>query len=141
MITIDSYYQASGSSPPREGHAPSGGPPPSKPPPLSPELVEDLTRFLTDAIIADIRQFPNLAELKAKHEPTVKSASGLDRTDPRARRGGLGKSTRRSIGTRMQERRSVDPPPGQLRGWYPKKVGGTSKALGARPLPLRKFGS
>jgi hypothetical protein len=32
-------------------------------PPLPPELVEALASLLADAIIADIRQFPNLSDL------------------------------------------------------------------------------
>ena len=75
MTTIDSFYQASGSSPPAAGDAA-----------LPPELVEDLARFLADALIADIRQYPNLPELQPNHEATIQSPSGLDRTDPPARR-------------------------------------------------------
>ena len=75
MTTIDSFYQASGSSPPAAGQSP-----------LPPELVEDLARFLADAIVADIRQYPNLAELKAKRESTVESPSGLNRGNPPSRK-------------------------------------------------------
>jgi hypothetical protein len=130
LTTIDSFYQASGSSPPIAGH--------DAPPP---ELVEDLAQFLADAIIADIREYPNLAELKAKPESTVESPSGLDRTDPPARR----RRTR-------QEHAAADrhscagpsdrrPPPRGLQDCAPKKVEGPSKASEARPLPIKKFES
>ena len=75
LTTIETFYQASGSSPPAAGHSP-----------LPPELVEDLARLLADALVADIRQYPNLAELQAKSDPTVESPSGHDRSDPRTRR-------------------------------------------------------
>jgi hypothetical protein len=76
LTTTDSFYQASGSSPPAAGDAA-----------LPPDLVDDLARFLAGALIADIRQYPNLAPLQPNHEATIESPSGHDRTDPPARQG------------------------------------------------------
>jgi hypothetical protein len=70
MTTTDSFT-VTGSSPPVPAPAT---------PPLPPELIDALARLLADALIADIRQYPNLAELKVKCEPTVESPSGLNRT-------------------------------------------------------------
>jgi hypothetical protein len=69
LATIETFYHASGSSPPAAGHTP-----------LPPELVEDLARLLADALVADIRQYPNLSDLQPKRESTVESPWGLDRT-------------------------------------------------------------
>jgi hypothetical protein len=69
MTTTDSFT-VTGSSPPVPAPAT---------PPLPPELIDALARLLADALIADIRQYPNLAELKVKCEPTVESPSGLNR--------------------------------------------------------------
>jgi hypothetical protein len=48
---------------------------------LPPELIEDLVRLLAEAIVADIRQYPNLAEPQPNPEATVESRSGLDRNE------------------------------------------------------------
>ena len=79
MTSIDTYYQASGSSPP--GHDPVQGvaTEPSEPLPLPPELIEDLASLLADAIVADIRLYPNLAELHANQQVTDESPSGHNR--------------------------------------------------------------
>lgn len=53
--------------------------------PLPPELVETLAVLLADAIVADIRQFPNLAELQPNGQLTVESPSGLNRRSSRKR--------------------------------------------------------
>jgi hypothetical protein len=76
VTTSNTFYQASGSSPPAAGNAA-----------LPPELVEDLARLLADALVADIRQYPNLAELQPNHEATIQSPSGLNRRtrSPRSR--------------------------------------------------------
>jgi hypothetical protein len=68
VTTSNAFYQASGSSPPVEGDAA-----------LLPELIDDLARLLADALLADIRQYPNLAALQPNLESTVESPSGLDR--------------------------------------------------------------
>ena len=68
LTTIETFYQTSGSSPPTADRSP-----------LPPELIEDLARFLADALIADIRQYPNLAALQPNLEATVESPSGHDR--------------------------------------------------------------
>jgi hypothetical protein len=86
LTTTGTFYQASGSSPPSVGAAANASALSPDPLPLPPELVEDLARFLAEALVADIRQYPNLAELQAKVESTVESPSGLDRRDPPARR-------------------------------------------------------
>jgi hypothetical protein len=65
MTTSDSFFTASGSSPPVD--APS----------LPPELVEALATLHADALVADIRQDPNLAEVHANHKPTVESPTGF----------------------------------------------------------------
>jgi hypothetical protein len=73
MTTTDTFYTASGSSPPAiaaETATPSGA---SEAPPLPEELIEDLARLLAEAIVADIRQYPNLLELKAESEAIVES--------------------------------------------------------------------
>jgi hypothetical protein len=78
MTTTDTFYQTSGTSPP--GRADSRLlPAPSETPSMSEELIEALAALLADALVADIRQYPNLAELKAKSNQTVESPSGLDR--------------------------------------------------------------
>jgi hypothetical protein len=70
MSTGKSFFASSGSSPPLDGaDAPS----------LPPELVEALATLLAQAIVGDIRQYPNLAELQPNPEPTVESPSGLNR--------------------------------------------------------------
>ena len=93
MTTGNSYFASSGASPPVDFSGapplPSGSSPPDSeptPPPLPPELVEALAGLLAEAIVADIRQFPNLAELCANQESTVESPWGHDRTDLPARR-------------------------------------------------------
>lgn len=55
-------------------------------PPLVPELVEALAGLLAEAIVTDIRQFPNLAELQPNGQLTVESPSGLNRRRPRRKR-------------------------------------------------------
>jgi hypothetical protein len=69
MIPPNSFV-SSGSSPPVDD---------TDTPPLPPELVEALANLLAEAIVADIRQFPNLAELQPNHKPMVESRSGLNR--------------------------------------------------------------
>ena len=68
-----SFFASTGSSPPADD---------PDAPPLPPELVEALASLLADAIVSDIRQYPNLAEVQANHEPTVESPSGLHRRSP-----------------------------------------------------------
>jgi hypothetical protein len=67
MTISDSFFTASGSSPPVDAQ------------PLPPELVEALATLLADALVADIRQYPNLAEVQTNQESTVESPSGLHR--------------------------------------------------------------
>jgi hypothetical protein len=69
-MTTETFFTTSGSSPPVDA------------PPLPPELVEALAALLADAIVADIRQYPNFVELQTNHEPTVESPSGLNRRRP-----------------------------------------------------------
>jgi hypothetical protein len=55
MNNGNTYFASSGASPPpNDGGAP----------PLPPELVDALAGLLAEAIVADIRQYPNLAELQ-----------------------------------------------------------------------------
>jgi len=70
MNDANAYLTSTGPSRPAEN---------SEVPPLRPELVETLARLLAEAIVADIPQFPNLAELHAKQESTVESPSGPNR--------------------------------------------------------------
>jgi hypothetical protein len=72
-MTTETFFTTSGSSPPVDD---------TDGPPLPPELVEALASLLADALVADIRQFPNFAELQPNHEPTVESPSGLHRRPP-----------------------------------------------------------
>jgi hypothetical protein len=88
----DPFYTASGSSPPGERlivqDRPSTMPEPLE---LPPQLVEDLARLFAAAIIADMRRYPNLTELKANREATVESPSRLNRKrSARALADGLG---------------------------------------------------
>jgi hypothetical protein len=69
MTTTDSVT-VTGPSPPVSATATT---------PLTPDVVAALASLLAEAIVADIRQFPNLAELKVKCESTVESPSGLNR--------------------------------------------------------------
>ena len=86
MTRTDTFYRASGTSPPDEDGVTVGSTSTPEPLPLPPELVEDLARLLADALVADIRQYPNLAELEAKRESTVESPSGRHRRrSPRQR--------------------------------------------------------
>ena len=85
MTRTDTFYRASGTSPPDEDGVTVGSTSTPEPLPLPPELVEDLARLLADALVADIRQYPNLAELEAKRESTVESPSGLNRRRRSAR--------------------------------------------------------
>ena len=78
MTTTDTFYQTSGASPPSESQAADAGAPLPDPPPLPAELIEDLARLLAEALIADIRQYPNLAEVQSNREATVESPSGLN---------------------------------------------------------------
>jgi hypothetical protein len=66
MTPLNSFV-SSGSSPPVDD---------TDAPPLPPELVEALASLLAEAIVADIRQFPNLAELQPNHEPTASPPLG-----------------------------------------------------------------
>ncbi len=50
---------------------------------MPPELVEELAELLAQALLADLRQHPNLAELKAKEQATVVSPTGIDRAECR----------------------------------------------------------
>jgi hypothetical protein len=67
MTTSETFFTSSGSSPPMDE------------PSLPPELIEALATLLADALVADIRQYPNLAEVQANQEPTVESPSGFNR--------------------------------------------------------------
>lgn len=75
-MTPPNSFVSSGSSPPVDD---------TDAPPLPPELVEALANLLAEAIVADIRQFPNLAELQPNHKPMVESPSGLNRRRRSAR--------------------------------------------------------
>ena len=79
MTSTDTFYEASGSSPPNHDPAQGVATEPSEPLPLPPELIEDLARLFAEAIVADIRQYPNLADLKANQQVTGSSPSGHDR--------------------------------------------------------------
>jgi len=62
--TEEAFFTRSGSSPPAE---------------LPDELIEELAALLASALVADIRKFPNLAEIQANHHRTVESPRGHDR--------------------------------------------------------------
>ena len=69
-MTTPASLTVTGSSPPVPATATT---------PLPPDLVEALTSLLAEAIMSDIWQYPNLAELQASHESTAESPSGLNR--------------------------------------------------------------
>jgi hypothetical protein len=79
--TGDTFCTASGSSPPSDGGRAltSNDATPFAGQALPPQLIEDLAALLAGALVADIRQFPNLAELKTNEVPTVESPRGHDR--------------------------------------------------------------
>ena len=76
-MTPPDSFTTSGSSPPVDD---------TDTPPLPPDLVEALATLLADALVADICQFPNLAELQRNHELTVESPSGHHRRPSRTPR-------------------------------------------------------
>jgi hypothetical protein len=47
--------------------------------PLPPDLAAELIELLAAALVADYRQYPNLADLPREVEATVQSRSGHDR--------------------------------------------------------------
>jgi hypothetical protein len=102
--TSDTFFPASGSSPPSDGGqaltshdaAPFDGQA------LPPQLIEDLAALLASALVADIRQFPNLAEIQANHDPTVESPRGRNRRE--APSGILGAGRKAASGARRQPR-------------------------------------
>jgi hypothetical protein len=68
------------------GHnVPLSGVQPLEPHEMPPDLVEELGRLLGQALAADIRQYPNLAEWKAARSATVESPPGHDRSEARRR--------------------------------------------------------
>jgi hypothetical protein len=54
---------------------------PSRENALPEHLVEELASILADALVADVGEFPNLAELQASREDTIQSRRGLDRPE------------------------------------------------------------
>ena len=86
MTSTETFYQASGSSPPTSSDASPDPATRPEPLPLPQELIEDLARLFADAIVADIRQYPNLSELKANRDATVESPSGRNRREVRVPR-------------------------------------------------------
>jgi len=80
--TGDAFFTTSGSSPPGNGAQALTGneAAPIQPRPLPPELIEELAALLASALVEDIRQFPNLADIKANQDSTVQSPRGHDRT-------------------------------------------------------------
>jgi hypothetical protein len=81
--TSDTFFPASGSSPPSDNDqaAKSNDAAPFDGQALPPQLIEDLAALLASALVADIRQFPNLAEIHANHHATVESPRGHDRRE------------------------------------------------------------
>jgi hypothetical protein len=75
------FFTKSGSSPPaaqngaQEASRAAGGAAPEMPV----NLAEELGRILAEALVADIRQYPNLAQLKAAEATTVESPPGHNR--------------------------------------------------------------
>ena len=58
----------------------------SQPDALPAELADQLAELLAEALVADLREFPNLAENKADEEISVDSPRGYDRRGARRRR-------------------------------------------------------
>jgi hypothetical protein len=79
--TGEAFFTRSGSSPPADpAHVTrSSETAPSEGQPLPPQLIEELAALVANALVADIRQFPNLAEIQANHDPTVESPRGHNR--------------------------------------------------------------
>ena len=46
-------------------------------------LIDQLAELLAEALVADLKEFPNLGENKAEEETSVSSPTGYDRTGPR----------------------------------------------------------
>jgi hypothetical protein len=51
---------------------------------LPPDLIEELGQLLARALVADLKQYPNLAALKAARASTVESPPGPNRSDHEA---------------------------------------------------------
>jgi len=81
LATGNAFFTSSGSSPPdddaRVSDQEAG---PIEGHPLPPQLIEDLAALLASALIADIRQHPNLAPIQANQDSTVESPWGLNRS-------------------------------------------------------------
>ncbi len=50
---------------------------------LGAHLADQLAELLAEALVADLKEFPNLGENKAEEETSVSSPTGYDRTGPR----------------------------------------------------------
>jgi hypothetical protein len=82
-----SFFACSGSSPPAlASEAPAQQTNDPATDEMPPELIEELGRLLGEALAADIRQYPNLAALKAADATTVESPPGHNRTASGQRR-------------------------------------------------------
>ncbi len=71
-MTSDSFFKASGASPPEPVPSPraeTGTTPPDLPP-LPPDLVDELARILAAALVADITKYPHLAALSVNDATT-----------------------------------------------------------------------
>jgi len=77
----DTFFTASGPSPPADGAKALKSIEAStlEGQSLPPQLIEELAALLASALVADIRQFPNFAQIKANHGSTVESPRGHDR--------------------------------------------------------------
>jgi hypothetical protein len=84
------------------------------------ELAEELGRLLAEALVADIKQYPNLADIKASEKATVESPPGHNRNSAEpsgigagiaspARRSPLGAGCRRPRSARLGGRASDAP--------------------------------
>jgi hypothetical protein len=81
LATGNAFFTSSGSSPPdddaRVSDQEAG---PIEGHPLPPQLIKDLAALLASALVADIRQHPNLAPVQANQDSTVESPRGHDRS-------------------------------------------------------------
>jgi hypothetical protein len=77
----DTFFTMSGCSPPSgDGQTPTipeVAPPTGEAPVLPPQLIEELSALLASALVADIRQYPNFAEIQQNLEGTVEARRGL----------------------------------------------------------------
>jgi hypothetical protein len=79
------FFTMSGSSPPAARQEPDNDAPTDDE--MPPELAQELGRLLAQALVADIRQHPKLAEVHASRGSMVESPPGPNRNSASRSRG------------------------------------------------------